>query len=147
MRKAAKVRAGGVALAGGRGRAYNEETFQYLLSVERERARRSGRPFLLLFVDLDPRPSAGIRIDHLVAVRLFSALWGCLRETDIVGWYREPRVAGVLLTDVGDAAAPEVGRIMSERIGGVLGEVLPSEVARRVQVRVYRHRDLFAGEM
>jgi hypothetical protein len=140
-------RAGGVALVGGRGQAYDEATFHYLLLVERKRARRSGRPFVLLFVDLDPRPPAGIRIHHALAVRLFSALWECLRETDIVGWYRKPRVAGVLLADVSETEAPNVGRIMSERIGGVLGEVLPSEITRRMQVRVYRHRELFAGEM
>ena len=147
MRNRARVRAGGVALEGGRGHAYDEAPFHYLLSVERKRARRSGRPFLLLFVDLDPRPATGVRIDHRDALRLFSALWGCLRETDIVGWYRQHRVAGVLLPDVGEGEGADVGRIMSERIGGVLGEILPSEVARRLQVRVYRHCELFAGEM
>src|SRR5687768_7915931 len=118
VRNGAHGRAGGVALEGGRGHAYDEEPFQYLLSIERKRARRSGRPFLLLFVDLDPRPATGIRIDHRDARRLFSALWECVRETDIVGWYRQHRVAGVLVTDVGEAEGPDVGGIMSERIGG-----------------------------
>jgi hypothetical protein len=137
----------GVALAGRRGHAYNEEAFQYLLALERKRAERSGRPFLLLLADLDPRPAPGARLDRVVVRRLFSALWRCLRETDVVGWYREPRVAGILLTDLGDGDTADVGRLMSGRISGVLGEVLPSEIARRLQVRVYQHCELLAGDM
>jgi hypothetical protein len=136
-----------VALADRRGHAYNEETFQYLLALERKRAERSGRPFLLLLVDLGPGPAEGVGLDRIVARRLFPALWRCLRETDVVGWYREPRVAGAVLTDLGDGHAADVGRLMSERISGVLDDVLPSEIARRLQVRVYQHCELLAGDM
>ena len=137
----------GLARAGRRGHAYNEEAFRYLLALERKRAERWDRPFVLLLVDLDTRRPAGV-IHRMVARRVFAALWRCLRETDVVGWYREPLVAGALLTDLGEGSdGAEVGRLMSERISGVLGEILPSELARRLQVRVYRHRDLRAGEM
>src|SRR5207249_10194531 len=78
----------GVALEGRLGEAYNEEAFRYFLAIERKRSERSGRPFLLLLVDLKEQSGVTVRIDPMVAPKLFSALWLCLRETDCVGWYR-----------------------------------------------------------
>ena len=147
MRNGADRRACGVAFASRRGHAYNEEAFQYLLELERKRAERSGRPFLLLLVHRDPPAQGGVHMDRVVALRLFSALWSCLRETDVVGWYREHRVAGVLLTGLEDRQGTDVGRFVSERIGGVLDDVFPSGIAHRLQVRVYKDCELLPGEM
>src|SRR2546427_11929887 len=92
----------GVALEGRLGHAYNEEAFRYFLAIERKRSERSNRPFLLLLVDLKKQQGMTARIDADVAARLFSGLWLCLRETDCVGWFREGRVAGALLTQLAD---------------------------------------------
>ena len=42
----------GVAFEGRLGQAYNEEAFRYFLAIERKRAERSHRTFLLLLVDV-----------------------------------------------------------------------------------------------
>jgi hypothetical protein len=126
----------GVSLEGRLGQAYNEEAFQYFLAIERTRSERSGRPFLLLLVDLVEQPGVSARIDPMVAPKLFSALWLCLRESDFIGWYREERVAGAVLTELGDGPATEVSCLVGQKIGRVLRERLPSDVARRLRVRV-----------
>ena len=92
----------GVALEGRLGYAYNEQAFRYLLAIEQKCSERSGCPFLLLLVDLKEESGIGVRIDPMVATKLFSALGLCLRETDVVGWYREERVAGAVLIELGD---------------------------------------------
>ena len=88
-----------------------------------------------------------VRIDPIVAPKLFSALWLCLRETDNFGWYREERVAGAVLTGLGDGPPTEVCRLVGQRVRGVLSEGLPSNVTRRLRVRVYQQpeRERIAG--
>ena len=129
----------GVALEGRLGQAYNEQAFRYFLAIERKRSERSGCPFLLLLVDLKEQSGVPVRIDPMVAPRLFSALWLCLRETDCIGWYREERVAGAVLTELGDRHPTEVCRLIGQRVSGALSEGLPANVAHRLQVRVYQH--------
>lgn len=129
----------GVALESRLGQAYNEEAFRYFLAIERKRSERSGHPLLLLLVDLKEQPGVNVRIDPIVAPKLFSGLRLCLRETDIIGWYREERVAGAALTEVGDGPQTDVSRLVGQRVRGVLRECLPAEVARRLRVRVYQH--------
>jgi hypothetical protein len=131
----------GVALEGRLGQAYNEQAFRYFLAIERKRSERSGCPFLLLLVDLKEQSGVSVRIDPMVAPKLFSALWLCLRETDCIGWYREERVAGALVPELGDRHPTEVCRLVGQRVSGMLREGLPADVAPRVQVRVYQHAE------
>ena len=135
MYGAADRRSYGVSLEGRLGQAYNEDAFRYFLEIERKRAARAHRPVLLLLLDL---PAAGPRIDSMLAAKLFSGLWRCLRETDVVGWYREERVAGAVLTQLAAGPMPEVADEVGRRVTAGLREGLPAAVARRLQIRVYQ---------
>jgi hypothetical protein len=130
----------GVALEGRLGRAYNEEAFRYFLEIERKRAPRLGRPCLLLLAGLKNQAKPNMRIDPVTAARLFSGLWQCLRETDVIGWYREDRVAGALLTQLADGPLPEVSRLIRQRVSEALCQGLRSDVAGRLRVHVYELR-------
>src|SRR5436190_8496415 len=88
----------GFALQEGSGEAYNEEAFQYFLEIERKRSEISNRPFLLMLIEFERQEGTDARIDPAMAAKLFSVLSLCLRETDFVGWYREERVVGAVLT-------------------------------------------------
>lgn len=117
--------------------AYNEQAFRYFLANERKRSTRSSRPFLLLLVDFQQPPAIG-RIDPATASKLFAALAESLRDTDIIGWYHEARVAGAVLTHVEDSPAMNVAGEIRERLTTALRTSLPSTVATRLQVRVYQ---------
>jgi hypothetical protein len=125
----------GVALEGRLGRAYNEEAFRYFLEIERKRAVRLGRPCLLLLVGLKGHARPNARISPVLAVKLFSSLWLCLRETDVIGWYREDRVAGAVLTQL--AVGPPQLDVIRQRVTEALSEGFRSDSARRLQVHVY----------
>src|SRR2546423_953885 len=129
-------RAYGVALDGRFGQAYNEQAFRYFLQIERKRAARAHRPVLLLLLDLR-KPSERLAIDPLLASKLFDCLCRCLRETDVVGWYREDRVAAAVLTQVDGAMPPDVTAVIRQRVGHALREGLSADVARHLRVRVY----------
>src|SRR5436189_3706941 len=88
------------------GRAYDEGAFRYFLALEQQRSTRSGRAFLLVLVYLKGKAGAGARIDTTLAAPLFGRLWRCFRESDFIGWYREGRVAGAVLTELRKDAGP-----------------------------------------
>jgi len=117
------------------GHAYDEPVFRQLLARERIRAR-AGAPIVLLLVELTT-PDAGLH--RVIVDRLFSALASCVRETDIVGWYRRHRVAAVVLTEITDASVAAASRLIAARATAALARRLPA-VAHRVHVRVHSNR-------
>lgn len=129
-------RSSGVATEGRLGQAYDEEAFRYLLAIERKRLERSGRPLLLVLVELKELPGPSERIDAVVAAKLFSGLWFCLRETDFIGWYSEDRIAGAMITQLATVPQSAVSRLLRHRVRDVLCENLPPEVGRRLHVRL-----------
>jgi hypothetical protein len=86
---------------------------------------------------LTARPGEHRRIEIPIARKLFSNLRLCLRETDFIGWYREQRVAGAVLTELGDRTSPAVARLVAQTIAPVLRERFPPDLARSFQMRVY----------
>ncbi len=130
----------GAALEGRMGQAYNEEAFRYFLAVERKRAERSRRSFLLLLVSVKRRSGVSGPIRPVVATSIFAGLWLGVREVDFIGWFREGRVAGAVLTQGADPLAPDVVRRISQRLAETLRERVPADVARRLHVRVLQLR-------
>jgi hypothetical protein len=119
------------------GQAYNEQAFRHFLAIERKRAIRASRSFLLLLVSLRRHADSNATIPPRSASRLFAGLALSVREVDFIGWYREDRIAGAVLTQ--GVATPEpstVVRGITDRVTQVLGQRLPANEAQRLQVRV-----------
>jgi hypothetical protein len=117
------------------GQAYNEEAFRYFLALERRASERSARSFLLLLLALRRRTGMSGRIDPAVAPPLFHLLWQCLRETDIVGWFRDGRVIGALLTQLSGTPEAAAARV-DERVRARLSRSLAPGVASRLRIRI-----------
>jgi hypothetical protein len=145
MYGAADRRSYGVVLEERLGQAYNEQAFRYFLDIERKRAARAQRPVLLLLLSAKEPLATGADMAPVLAARLFSGLCRCLRETDVVGWYREDRVPGAILTQVEDGLRPEATREIRQRITRALCDGLTADVARRLRVRVYQLRPGLKG--
>jgi hypothetical protein len=122
----------------GLGQAHDEEAFRHFLAIEHKRSERSGRPYLLLLVDLQDHQDIRPPIDPAIASKLIAGLWLCLRETDVIGWYVANRVVGAVLTDLGDGPTAHVCRVVHQMVTDVLYEHLPPDVARQLQVRLYQ---------
>jgi hypothetical protein len=131
----------GLALAG-HGEALNEPAFHFLVEMERKRFERSEQPYALLLIDLN---AGAARIDDALCSRLFDGLTRALRETDVIGWYRERRIAGALLTHLDDASVSDVCDRLSDRITQSLHDRLPVAVAARVTVRRQGFKEIAAS--
>ena len=121
------------------GAEYDEETFLYFLAIERARAERSNRRLRLLLATLEPIPGKPIAITGGSAAKLFEGLRLSLRDTDIMGWYEQDRVAGAVLSAPVDAAGWETPGPIEERVGEGLRRRLPAKVAGSLRVRVVQH--------
>jgi len=83
-------------LTGDQREALGENSFKRMIAVERKRTERSKEPFLLMLVELsdDPESSETRKVmEHMLTV-----LRACSRETDVIGWYKESSIVGVMFT-------------------------------------------------
>lgn len=118
------------------GAEYDEETFLYFLTMERARAGRSSQRLRLLLVTLEPDPGKPALITPANAAKLFQALRMLLRDTDIMGWYRQDRVAGTILSARADTPEEETSSLIEQRVREGLLERLPSSLGSSLRVRI-----------
>jgi len=129
----------GLALTGDNA-VYNEEAFRFLLDIERRRFEASAQLFVLILVELTLRAGLPEKMPAPVASKIFGSLTQTLRDTDLVGWYRDQRVIGAVLTHVGEMPLEDSTRQMSARVTQALHTDLPQDTAKQVKVRLYRPR-------
>src|SRR5215831_15714757 len=73
-----------------------ENIFQSMLTLERRRAERSRKPFVLMLLDaMDEEGSATSLLASAARVASNNS-----RETDVVGWYKNGAILGVIFTEV-----------------------------------------------
>jgi len=85
-----------------------------MLCLERKRAERSRRQFLLMLVNAQELLSENG--SDAIAAQMIDALLSSTRETDVSGWYQHNAVLGAILTEI-DAAR------LTETISSVLAKV------------------------
>jgi len=75
---------------------FNEDDFKRMIAIERKRTERTKEPFLLMLLELGSSQRAE-RVEKALD-GIMSAVRTCTRETDVLGWYKEQTVAGVIFT-------------------------------------------------
>lgn len=93
---------------------YVERYFRELLCLERKRAERSKKPFLLMLVYADGVGINGDRSDALN--KICQVTLTCTREIDIKGWYQDHEVVGVIFTEIGEAGPDAAKEGIYEKI-------------------------------
>ncbi len=105
---------------------FSEELFRKLLCLERKRAERSRKPFVLMLIDVGRVLHTGPHT--LVLERLAATLSISTRETDICGWHKESSVLGLILTEIGSAEIDVVRTTMLSKVNPILHTYLsPSQ--------------------
>jgi hypothetical protein len=113
--------------------ALGQQTFHRVLSLEQRRAERSGKSFLVMLVDVNE----GIldrRNSHVVSERILAALMPVTRETDVIGWYNEGSVAGVLFTEIAIDDLPSTTTAIMNRVSKTLKHHLTVQQFRQIDL-------------
>jgi lipopolysaccharide/colanic/teichoic acid biosynthesis glycosyltransferase len=100
----------------------DEVSFQERIARERRRTERSNRPFLLMLLDRGNRNSD--ESSGQVLKEMLSALSVSIRETDVIGWYWENTVIGVVFTEVAADEGKSSLSTMIARVSEILRDTL-----------------------
>jgi len=76
----------------------DEVSLHRMISLERKRTERSGKPFLLMLLDM--KDGLASEKNGKILNKVFSALAQNSRETDVMGWYRTNGIVGVMFTEL-----------------------------------------------
>ncbi len=113
----------------------NVETFRTLLTLERRRAQRSGQTFILMLLDgtlVDEKKRGAGFADKLVG-----AVSGAVRESDIIGWYEQGKVLGVIFTELNQIENLPVADVLEHKIQKAFKENLDRSVASNIVVTLH----------
>ncbi|PYU29757.1 MAG: glycosyl transferase [Acidobacteria bacterium] len=99
---------------------FGEEVFQNVLLVERHRAERSRRPFVLVLVHSNTQSDP----DRRVLQRAVSTLVSNTRESDLIGWYRESVTLGIIFTEINQTEKVAVAQSLRKKVVSALLETV-----------------------
>src|SRR5579863_6999064 len=105
----------------------NQDTFHAMLTLERRRAERSRRPFVLMLIDshsLGKNWRSEIFVDQLTSI-----LADATRETDIIGWYEDGAILAVIFTHINLAGESPITEVLHSKVVGALRDRLDHKVA------------------
>ncbi len=109
-----------------------EDSFQQVLALERKRSERSGKPVLLMLLNLR---NFGLHpVSHKLLSQLNALLFAVTRETDIKGWYANQLILGVIYTEIGNADLLEARDTIYRKVDEGLGDILSGEERRQVEI-------------
>jgi lipopolysaccharide/colanic/teichoic acid biosynthesis glycosyltransferase len=104
-----------------------EDSFQKMISLERKRTERSGKPFLLMLLDMGDHPHS--ERTSLTLGQILAALALTTRETDVTGWYKNKSVVGVMFTDIGsDNRTGVIGTVITRVSETLRGKLTPEQL-------------------
>lgn len=105
--------------------------FSRMLSLERKRAERSCRGFVLMVLETGSRLKTP---ESQALERVLRALSHSIRDTDIRGWHKADAAVGVIFTDVGVPNGMSVANVLLEKVTTVLGKTLRIDEIREIRL-------------
>jgi len=110
----------------------NEDTFNRMITIERKRTERTKQPFLLMLLEGGRHNGSPKNDGPLDGV--LSALLPCIRETDVIGWYKNRTIVGVMYTGLVVNSKNAVLSMILGKVSAVLGDKLTSDQFSQVSI-------------
>jgi lipopolysaccharide/colanic/teichoic acid biosynthesis glycosyltransferase len=119
-------------LSAGTREILNEGTFKRMIAIERKRTERSGEPFLLMLLEAGNQQSSGKCEKALVNV--LSVLPVSIRETDIIGWYKNRTTVGVMFTGLPQKGKNSILSVILSKVSATLRHQLTPDQFNQVSI-------------
>jgi lipopolysaccharide/colanic/teichoic acid biosynthesis glycosyltransferase len=121
-----------------------EESFHSMLTLERRRAERSRKPFVLMLLD------ASALIEEKTADRFMSQVCSILlnstRETDLIGWYEKGAILGVIFTEISAESEKPITEILRSKVLDALHGELGRKVASSLVMTMHLFPEISTRE-
>src|ERR1700733_15323938 len=110
-----------------------ESVFHSMLTLERRRAARSHKPFVLMLLDanLESGPAEEIlmqAVDIVVTSK---------RETDLIGWYKSGAILGIIFAEVSMAGDSPITDTLRTKVETLFVKHLGRERASQIAISVH----------
>ena len=105
-----------------------------MLHIERKRTGRSGKPFLLMLIDL-----SGLQTRHYsvyILEQIKEALVASSRETDIRGWYEHHKIMGAIYTEMGSVDNASI-EIIFRKLYNNISDTLGTELLKKIKISLH----------
>src|ERR1700722_6290984 len=112
-----------------------EETFHSMLALERRRVERSRKPFILMLLDAEALFAS--RSSDRLLEQLTKAISASTRETDLIGWYKQDAILGVIFTEVSLTGKDPVTQVLLTKVLNALHEHLDRGFASKVVITAH----------
>lgn len=113
-----------------------EPVFLRTLCLERKRAERSKKSFVLALLDVSDLMHNNGSTPMLLGKAAYSVI-SSIRETDSPGWFRENSILGILFAELGAANKQSILEALSAKVTSALQSSLTPEYSRQVRVSLY----------
>jgi lipopolysaccharide/colanic/teichoic acid biosynthesis glycosyltransferase len=110
----------------------SEDAFVSMLYLERRRAERAQKRFVLVLVDVKRALDDGNKSRTLGKIGI--ALTNSTRETDILGWYLEDNLIGVIGTELGETAPKIIHERLLEKLRAAFQHSVGKEKSSKISV-------------
>jgi lipopolysaccharide/colanic/teichoic acid biosynthesis glycosyltransferase len=110
----------------------NEGTFRRMIAVERKRTERSREPFLLMLLEVGNHQGSeknGKALDNMLSVLLLS-----IRETDVIGWYKDRTAVGAMFTGLAGNDKNSILSVILSRVSTTLRDQLTPDQFNQVSI-------------
>jgi lipopolysaccharide/colanic/teichoic acid biosynthesis glycosyltransferase len=120
------------------------DAFHRTLGIERKRTERTKEPFLLMLVDGGDHQNSDGRGRALDGV--ITTLVPFIRETDVIGWYKERATIGVIFTGLAPNDRNSTLGTLLNRVSTALQDTLTSEQFGRINISFHFFPDDWDGD-
>jgi lipopolysaccharide/colanic/teichoic acid biosynthesis glycosyltransferase len=110
----------------------SEDAFSSMLYLERRRAERGQKRYVLLLVDV--KDAISDKHKNRTIETITQTICSVTRETDLIGWYVYGHILGVIATEIGRATSVEVRAKMSQKFRAAFLEALGPNKASRISL-------------
>ena len=110
-----------------------ENVFHSMLTMERRRAERSRKPFVLMLLDAHLENGTAEQILRQAVDIVVSSK----RETDLVGWYKQGAILGVIFTEVNLEGELSITETLRTKVETVFVKHLGRERAAKIAISLH----------
>lgn len=112
-----------------------QDTLHAMLTLERRRAERSRKPFVLMLLDSNAVPKNGSGAKFVE--QLSSVVCDATRETDLIGWYEEGKILAVIFTEINLEGKNPITEVLHSKVVAALRENLDHRLALKLAITVH----------